>query len=48
MRSVIRSSFLWQFAGGFAIGAVGVLTLQPGDAGHRLFTRAENVLQRSS
>jgi len=26
-----RNSFVWQFAGGFVLGAVGLLTLQPGD-----------------
>jgi len=28
-----KNSFFWQFAGGFALGAVGLLTLQPADAG---------------
>jgi hypothetical protein len=29
MRSILKSGFLWQFVGGFALGAVGVFTLQP-------------------
>jgi len=32
MRKMLKSSFLWQFAGGFAIGAVGVFALQPAPA----------------
>ena len=30
MRSVLKSGFLWQFAGGFLLGAIGMVTLQPG------------------
>lgn len=29
MIRVLKSSFLWQFAGGFALGAVGLFTLMP-------------------
>lgn len=29
MRSVLKSTFLWQFAGGFLLGAIGMVTLQP-------------------
>ena len=29
MRSFLKSTFLWQFAGGFLLGAVGMVTLQP-------------------
>ncbi|MES2054606.1 MAG: hypothetical protein V4564_01590 [Pseudomonadota bacterium] len=29
MRSILKSGFLWQFIGGFALGAIGVFTLQP-------------------
>ena len=32
MRKMFKSRFFWQFAGGFAIGAVGVVTLQPASA----------------
>jgi len=32
MRRLIRSSFLWQFAGGFALGAVGLFALHPAEA----------------
>lgn len=31
MRSILKSGLVWQFAGGFLIGAVGLFTLQPGD-----------------
>ncbi len=36
MRTILKSSFLWQFAGGFLLGAVGLLTLQPADAAHHV------------
>ncbi|MGY4395157.1 hypothetical protein ACVWZA_000318 [Sphingomonas sp. UYAg733] len=29
MRSILKSGFLWQFIGGFALGAVGVFSFQP-------------------
>ena len=29
MTRILKSSFLWQFAGGFMLGAVGLLTLNP-------------------
>jgi hypothetical protein len=29
MRSFLKSTFLWQFAGGFLLGAIGMVTLQP-------------------
>lgn len=29
MRSFLKSAFLWQFAGGFLLGAVGMVTLHP-------------------
>ncbi|NYD92145.1 hypothetical protein [Sphingomonas melonis] len=32
MSKVIKSGFFWQFVGGFAIGAVGVVTLHPASA----------------
>lgn len=32
MRSLLKSSFLWQFAGGFAIGAASLLAMQPAEA----------------
>ncbi|MEN2786321.1 hypothetical protein ACFOKI_06390 [Sphingomonas qilianensis] len=31
MRSIIKSTFLWQFAAGFALGALGMVTLTPAD-----------------
>ena len=36
MRTILKSSFFWQFAGGFALGAVGLLTLQPAEATRKL------------
>lgn len=32
MLSVIKSSFVWQFAVGFAIGAAGLVALHPSEA----------------
>ena len=29
---VLKSSFVWQFAGGFVLGAVGLFALQPASA----------------
>ena len=29
MRSVLKSGFLWQFVGGFALGAVALVSLHP-------------------
>ncbi|MEG3163512.1 hypothetical protein U1701_02780 [Sphingomonas sp. PB2P19] len=29
MRNILSSSFLWQFAGGFVLGAIGLVALQP-------------------
>lgn len=29
MRSFLKSTFLWQFAVGFALGALGMVTLTP-------------------
>lgn len=32
MTRLLKSSFVWQFAGGFVLGAVGLLTLHPAHA----------------
>ncbi len=32
MRNMFNSRFFWKFLGGFAIGAIGVVTLQPASA----------------
>ena len=32
MRRLLKSSFVWQFAGGFALGAVGLFALHPAEA----------------
>ncbi|SFP87615.1 hypothetical protein [Sphingomonas rubra] len=31
MLNSFKSSFVWQFAGGFVLGAVGLVVLQPAD-----------------
>lgn len=46
MRTIFKSSFLWQFAGGFALGAVGLLTLQPTEATHNLARHFTPAAQR--
>ncbi|WP_198665918.1 MULTISPECIES: hypothetical protein [unclassified Sphingomonas] len=33
-RHLMKSDFFWRFVGGFAIGAVGVVALQPASAEH--------------
>lgn len=38
--SLLKSTFFWQFAGGFALGAVGLLALQPADGRHQLLGHA--------
>ncbi|WP_232089997.1 hypothetical protein [Sphingomonas sp. HMP6] len=32
MRSVLKSGFLWQFFGGFALGAIALVTLHPAES----------------
>ena len=32
MKAILKSAMLWRFLGGFAVGAVGVLTLHPATA----------------
>ena len=32
MRGFMKAGFFWQFAGGFALGAVALLVFQPADA----------------
>jgi len=32
MRSVLKSGFLWQFVGGFTLGAVALVSLHPTEA----------------
>jgi ethanolamine utilization microcompartment shell protein EutS len=32
MRAILKDGFFWRFAGGFAIGAIGLMILQPADA----------------
>jgi hypothetical protein len=35
----IKSSFVWQFAGGFVLGALGLITLQPAEQTQQLMSR---------
>jgi hypothetical protein len=44
MRSIIKSTFLWQFAAGFALGALGMVTLTPADT----FTASFATTQQQS
>lgn len=32
MRAILKDGFFWRFAGGFVIGAIGLLILQPAEA----------------
>lgn len=32
MFGLLKSSFTWQFAGGFLLGAIGLVALHPGEA----------------
>lgn len=32
MTRLLKSSFVWQFVAGFAVGAIGIVTLAPADA----------------
>ena len=33
---ILKNSFLWQFGGGFVLGAVGLIALQPATERHTL------------
>ncbi len=39
MSNFIKSSVVWQFAGGFVLGAIGLVVLQPADATRELVSR---------
>ena len=32
MRAILKEAFFWRFAGGFVLGAISLLILQPADA----------------
>ena len=32
MRAILKDGFFWRFAGGFVLGAIGLVILQPADA----------------
>ena len=40
MRSVLKSGFFWQFAGGFALGAAALVTLHPTEGARATTTQA--------
>ncbi|MFS0773310.1 hypothetical protein [Sphingomonas sp. 1P08PE] len=39
MLHIIKSSVVWQFAGGFVLGAIGLVALQPADATREMVSR---------
>ena len=44
MLNILKNSFVWQFAAGFALGAVGLVALHPSEA--KANTAPMHVLQR--
>lgn len=34
MRRIFKSDFVWQFVGGFALGAIALVTLHPVEGAH--------------
>ena len=45
MISFLKSSFVWQFAGGFVLGAIGLVALQPAEATRELASRFTSTHQ---
>lgn len=43
MVGMVRSGFFWRFVGGFAFGAVGILSLNPAQAAEALGVAAQLV-----
>ena len=43
MVEMVRSGFFWRFVGGFAVGAMGILTLHPAQAAEVIGTAARLV-----
>ena len=43
MPSLLKSSFFLRFAGGFVIGVIGVVALQPAEAGRFVETHLHHV-----
>ena len=39
MLNTLKSSFVWQFAGGFVLGAIGLVVLQPAEPTQELVGR---------
>lgn len=48
MRSLLKSDFFWQFVGGFAIGAIGVVSLHPSQVIDSFGHHAEAPAQANS
>ena len=46
MRAILKDKFFWRFAGGFVLGAIGLVILQPAEAtvvAHNLATMVHAV-----
>ena len=46
MRSFLKQGFVWQFAGGFALGALALMAAQPSVARHALAGHLPHVTAR--
>ena len=44
MMSMVRSGFFWRFVGGFAFGAVGILSFNPAQAAEAIHAAAHLVV----
>ncbi|MFA5988166.1 MAG: hypothetical protein WC803_00990 [Sphingomonas sp.] len=43
MLKLLSSSLLWQLLGGFALGLVGIVAMQPAEATHQLVDRVASL-----
>lgn len=43
MRTLLKADFVWQFVGGFMLGAIGLVTLQPSDTTQQLVAKVTAV-----
>ena len=46
MTKILKSSFFHRFAAGFLLGTIGVVALQPAEAGHFVETQFAHPAQR--
>ena len=44
MRRIVKSSFFWQFSGGFVLGAIGLLAMQPAEARQTFASHFEHTV----